>query len=198
MTKTLVLSAGMEPIRIAPWEDAMTLVVKGSAEVLEEYEQPVALMSEKLIQSYRAFMKAMHKTIDDIVDGVLTIRMPSVIRLVRFFRRGMKKAKFSRINVFTRDKFQCQYCGKKYQMKHAFKHLTYDHVVPRHRGGKTTWTNIVTACRECNAKKANMTVDECNMHPMRKPVQPGHLPLTFYCDLMGGMPESWKLYLGWE
>jgi 5-methylcytosine-specific restriction endonuclease McrA len=188
----------MEPVRIASWEDAITLVVKGHAEVLEEHDEPVAIMAEKLIECYRDFMCAMKKTANDIVDGFLTIRMPSVIRLVKYFTRIIKRVKFSKINVFTRDRFTCQYCGFVADENCAFDTLTYEHVVPRSRGGKTEWTNIVTACRECNTTKANRTPDEAGMKLARAPVRPSTLAIRSLISFRESMPPVWKDYLVWQ
>ncbi len=78
----------------------------------------------------------------------------------------------SRFNVYARDGFRCQYCGQ----RSALRELTYDHVVPRCRGGRTVWDNIVTACRPCNNKKGRKTCDEAGMFPLREPIKPRTLP----------------------
>ena len=195
MSKTLVLSSAMQPIRVCSWEDAMTLVSKGSAEVLEEYEEVVGTLPVELAPSYRDFLHSIRRTIADAVDGVIDIHMPSVIRVRRHFSKPVKKAKFSRVNVFTRDQWSCMYCGAKYVPQQAFKKLTYDHVVPRHQGGRTVWTNVATACRECNAFKANRTPQQAKMKLRGKLRTPDTLPLTFGLHIRGEIPEQWKPYL---
>jgi len=81
--------------------------------------------------------------------------------------------KFSRINVYLRDDFTCGYCGRRLPMSQ----LTYDHVLPRARGGRTDWENILTACTGCNAKKGARTPAESGMRPLRQPFRPTSLPL---------------------
>lgn len=195
--QTLVLSTVYEPVRIASWEDAITLVVKGHAEVIEEYDVPIAILAEKLIECYRDFMNCMKKTMSDVVDGYLTVKMPSVIRLVKYFSRVIKRVKFSKINVFMRDRFCCQYCGLTVSQDDAFNVLTYEHVLPRSKGGKTDWTNIVTACRDCNTKKANRTPAEAGMRLMKAPVRPSSLPIAHTIRFRDSMPQTWKDYLVW-
>lgn len=103
--------------------------------------------------------------------------------------RSMKHgAKFSRINVYTRDAFTCQYCGDRFKMRM----LSYDHVVPRSAGGRTEWTNIVTACKPCNNKKGNRTCDESGMWPRSKPTQPRTLPLTGPIIDPETVPPEWR------
>src|SRR5262249_42420548 len=92
------------------------------------------------------------------------MRLPSVISLREFISQDRPPA-FTRFNVFLRDGFACQYCG-------APNDLTFDHVAPRSRGGRTTWENIVTACSPCNLVKGGRPPREAGMHPMRKPRRP--------------------------
>ena len=92
--------------------------------------------------------------------------LPSVICLREFIRQDRSPA-FTRFNVFLRDGFSCVYCDSPYD-------LTFDHVIPRSRGGKTSWENIVTACSPCNLRKGGKMPNEIDMHPNRKPVQPSN------------------------
>lgn len=163
---TLVLSPWMAPHRVAPWDVAICLLVKGTIEVLEEYEETVSSPST-------------------------TFKIPAVARLkkpVSVFKKGVK---FSRMNVFTRDGFACQYCGAKKVMKD----LNYDHVVPRIQGGKTVWENIVTACYPCNDRKAGRTPEQAKMKLLRKPVRPKTLPMTQPMLGLRAIPDLWKPYL---
>lgn len=201
--RTLVLSAGNEPVRVAPWEDAIRLVMDGRAEVLEVYATQVATLPETLFDTYKDMLSMLNKIfekdgVDSLMDDGIRIFMPAVIRLIRFFKRGIKKAKFSRVNLFTRDKFRCQYCGTKFAPNQAFKKLTYEHVIPRDQGGKTVWTNIVAACYPCNNKKANRTPEQAGMRLMMEPVKPKYLPITFHLRARGGVPDLWKKYLSWS
>lgn len=90
---------------------------------------------------------------------------PLIIRLLRYINYRGSGIRVNRQRVFKRDEFQCVYCGSQ-------KELTIDHVLPRSRGGKNTWTNLVTCCSKCNHKKGNKTPDEANMKLRKKPYEP--------------------------
>jgi 5-methylcytosine-specific restriction endonuclease McrA len=91
---------------------------------------------------------------------------PSVIRLQRMIHRPRAHVKLTRREIFRRDNYTCQYCGK-----HTLD-LTIDHVVPRHQGGRQIWTNVVAACSLCNHRKGGRTVNEANMSLLRTPKEP--------------------------
>lgn len=120
------------------------------------------------------------------------LRLPSVVSLKSYIQPASHPA-FTRFNVFLRDNFRCQYCGSKHD-------LTFDHVVPRSKGGRTTWENVVAACSPCNLRKANKLPREIDMFPSQKPFQP-----TAY-DLQANgrkfppnhLHESWMDYLYWD
>lgn len=96
------------------------------------------------------------------------IRAPEVIQLVAYQRVPPRRVKFSRRNIFLRDNYMCQYCG----CKPATSELTIDHIVPRSRGGRSTWENLVTSCRACNLRKGWSTPEECGMRLRKAPVRP--------------------------
>ena len=102
------------------------------------------------------------------------IRVPRVILLVMFDRMPKKEVKFTRHNIFERDKNTCQYCGKVFDRSE----LNLDHVVPRDRGGPTTWENIVCSCIACNTRKSNRTPFEAGMNLVRKPKRPKWRPFV--------------------
>ena len=110
--QTLLLNQGFEPIKVISWQRAISLLFLGKVEVLEEYDR-------------------------DIRSVNLIIKVPAVVRLLRAFRRHARPVKFSRVNIYARDNYKCQYCGK----KASISELTYDHVVPRSQGGMTEWTS---------------------------------------------------------
>src|SRR5262245_51328805 len=114
-TRTLLLSQGYEPIKVISWQRAITLISLGKVEVIEEYDSEIRAVS-------------------------VVIKIPAVVRLLRNFRRHAKPVKFSRANIYARDQHRCQYCGDRC----SISELTYDHVVPRAKGGRTTWENITT------------------------------------------------------
>lgn len=103
---------------------------------------------------------------DEVVRSEkLTFQMPSVI-VLKSFVHPQKLSPFTRFNLFLRDSFTCQYCHKKET------ELTFDHVIPRSKGGKTRWDNVVAACTTCNMKKSNKTTNQAGMKLLRKPVRP--------------------------
>jgi 5-methylcytosine-specific restriction endonuclease McrA len=138
----------MAPHKIVPWQTAVVMSYLGKVEVVEEYDE-------------------------DIVAPSLTIKTPAVVRLKKAMGGAKRAVKFSRLNVFTRDDFRCQYCG----VKKPPRELSYDHVVPRVQGGKTGWHNIVTSCHPCNAHKRGRTPEQAGMTLLRAPYQPKTLPL---------------------
>lgn len=163
---TLVLTPWMSPHRIVPWHEGICLLVTGKVEVLESYTETVSSPST-------------------------TFEIPCVARLTRHINPFKKGVKFSRINVMTRDGFQCQYCGKRLPMRE----LNYDHVKPRIQGGKTVWENIVTSCYPCNDKKAGRTPEQAGMRLLKKPFRPKTLPMTTPALSVQHIPDSWRFYL---
>lgn len=122
----------------------------------------------------------------------LTMALPSVVSLKSYVRSDRSPA-FTRFNVFLRDRFSCQYCG-------SGQDLTFDHVVPRARGGQTTWENILTACAPCNLRKSDRSLREAGLTPAHLPWRPSvhdlneagrHFPPNFLHD-------SWMDYLYWD
>jgi 5-methylcytosine-specific restriction endonuclease McrA len=101
--------------------------------------------------------------------------------------------RFSRLNIYARDGFTCQYCAVRF----ATEDLTFDHVLLRSRGGRTSWENIVTCCIPCNAAKADRTPDETGMKLRRRPGRPSFLP-SITVKLGGAVPEEWRPYWSGE
>src|SRR3972149_8268887 len=117
MEWTLLLNSTFEPLKAVTWKKAVTMVMLGKVEVIEEYER--------------------------VIRGVrFALRLPAVIRLNHLIRRRTSIINFSRENLYVRDRGRCQYCGCPF----GHKELTYDHILPRSKGGQTEWTNIVTCC----------------------------------------------------
>jgi 5-methylcytosine-specific restriction endonuclease McrA len=111
---------------------------------------------------------------------------PSIVRLKAFVRVPYKRIMLSRKNVLRRDGYRCQYCGSR-------DSLTVDHVLPRSRGGRDTWENLVAACTPCNNKKGNRTPDEARMELRRTPFRPSQV--MFIRDFIGNVDDTWKPYL---
>lgn len=122
----------------------------------------------------------------------MSMRLPSVIALRDYVKQPEYPA-FTRFNLFLRDKFNCVYCGSKHD-------LTFDHVIPRSQGGRTSWTNISAACAPCNLKKGGRTPEEASMYPIRWPHQPTHHELNTNGRLFppNYLHESWRDYLYWD
>ena len=137
----LVLNQNYEPLNISRARRAIILVMRGKAETLENGAG------------------VLH-TATDAID------IPSVVRLVYMVKRPRQEKKLTRREVFQRDKYTCQYCGKE------VKELTLDHVVPRHRGGRHIWDNVVSACSKCNNHKAGRTPQEAGMRLIHQPYAP--------------------------
>jgi len=117
---------------------------------------------------------------------------PAVVRLTHWIHPHKARVRFSRQNVLARDRYRCQYCGE----RKPLRQLTFDHVIPRSRGGRTCWENIVTACfNPCNQLKGNKTPEEAGMRLLKKPVRPPWLPI-FNTRLQGvlDIPAEWRDY----
>ena len=164
-TRTLLLTAWYFPIRVLQWQDAIKMIYEGTVDVLAEYDEVLRSPST-------------------------TWMMPAVVRLRRSVKRNRSGLKFSRMNVFVRDRFRCQYCGQRFR----WGELTFDHLVPRSRGGRTEFRNIVSACKPCNTRKANRTCDEAGMFPLESPRQPDSLPLGLPL-LLGAIPTEWAPFV---
>lgn len=115
-----------------------------------------------------------------------TFDMPAVIKLTRYVNIPYKGVSLSRENVFKRDGFECQYCGTK-------KELTIDHIIPKAKGGKTSWNNLVTACKKCNSKKGNFTLEEAGFQLSFQPYKPSYI--MYLRTLSGNNYSEWKPYL---
>lgn len=168
--ETLVLSAGYEPLGRVTWRRAMTLWIGGRVEILEAYGDRVV------------------RTIDRAYP------LPAVVRFLRGRRRFRHLIRFSRDNVFLRDKGRCQYCGQEVPRAAA----TYDHVIPRALGGGASWDNLVVACLPCNQRKAARTPEQAGMRLLLVPGRPRSLPALLEGTLQfdTDMPEVWRSYLG--
>jgi len=127
----------------------------------------------------------------ELIHGVrLALQVPQVLVLGVYDKLPRLEVRFTRRNVFVRDNFTCQYCAR--ELPEA--QLNLDHVVPRDKGGRTSWTNIVTSCVRCNTRKANKLPDEARMHPMNRPCAPRWRPL-FGVTEQGHARESWSMFV---
>ena len=122
----------------------------------------------------------------------IDMQIPSVIALRQYVRPSEFPA-FTRFNLFLRDRFACQYCG-------AEKDLTFDHVIPRRLGGRTTWENIITACAPCNMRKGGRTPVQARMHLTLRPIRPTSWQLHQHGKAFppGYLHETWRDWLYWD
>ena len=162
-SSVLVLNQGYEPLNLCRTRRAIVLVLRDKAEVLE---------------NSRGEMRSVTRI----------FQIPSVIRLFYMVRRPHYERKLAKLEVFNRDHYTCQYCGRQ------TKELTLDHVVPRRRSGEHVWENVVSACIPCNRRKGGRTPDEAGMKLLRKPRSPRHdgFYVPFY--LLDNHKE-WQKYL---
>lgn len=100
-----------------------------------------------------------------IITGMGEYSRPLIIRLIKYINHRTRVLKVNRQRIFKRDDYMCMYCGSQ-------KNLTIDHIIPKSRGGKNTWKNLITCCRSCNLKKDNKTPEESGMKLIKKPIEP--------------------------
>jgi 5-methylcytosine-specific restriction endonuclease McrA len=167
-TNVLVLNQNYEPLNVCNARRAFILVHRGKAEVLEH-------------------------GLGHLRSASAIFPLPSVIRLIYLIKRPRPQMRLSRREVFNRDHHTCQYCGRRGQ-----RDLTLDHVMPRHRGGRHTWENLVTACKTCNHRKAGRTPQEAKMQLMHDPHQPRVSTYYVVYPYLNSQ-EGWRKFVpGWE
>ncbi len=171
MERTLLLNATFEPLKIISWQRAIVLLTQGKVEVIDCYDRDVRGVS-------------------------VTFKLPSILRLLKLVkvRRTSREVRFSRANIYRRDRYTCQYCG----VRHPAEDLTFDHVTPLVQGGLTTWENIVTACLACNNRKGGKTPREARMRLIRTPAKPRWMPVVTVRIGIKNAPLSWQDYLYWN
>jgi 5-methylcytosine-specific restriction endonuclease McrA len=164
MSKVLVLNATYEPISFVSIKRAVVLLLKEKAEVIE------ASVERKLRAEKTAF------------PYPLVIRLVTYVPVPRFFNLPL-----TRRSLLSRDNYTCQYCNS------TESPLTIDHVIPKSRGGKTEWTNVVAACVSCNRKKGNKMPVEAKMIPRTPPAKPGYIAVVLLGQAKGN--ETWARYI---
>jgi 5-methylcytosine-specific restriction endonuclease McrA len=171
----LVLNADFRPLSYFPlslwcWQDSVKAVFLDRVNIVSEYDRVVRSPS-------------------------FAMRLPSVISLKQYIP-AVRRPAFTRFNVFLRDRFSCQYCGG----GATASELTFDHLVPRSLGGRTTWENVVAACADCNMRKSNRLPGKARMHPIDPPIE----PTSFELQRRGQayppnyLHESWRDFLYWD
>jgi 5-methylcytosine-specific restriction endonuclease McrA len=171
----LVLNADYQPLSYFPlsvwsWQDAVRAMVLDRVAVVSHYDRVIRSPGHE-------------------------VQLPSVVALKEYIPQN-RRPPFTRFNVFLRDRFSCQYCTTQLPASD----LTFDHLVPRSRGGRTSWTNIVTACNRCNLRKGNRLARECGMHPVTRPFVPTSHELRVNGRQFppNYLHSSWRDYLYWD
>lgn len=165
MNSTLLLNASYEPIKVISWRKAISLFFLDKVEVVECYSMDIRSVS-------------------------VSVKMPSVVRLLRYANISKRKPRLSKLNLLARDNYQCQYCSTELD----FSNATFDHVVPRSHQGETSWENLVIACGSCNRKKGGRTPKEARMKLHKKPVAPDWLPILHF-RYEDDLPQAWLDFL---
>ena len=158
----LLLNQNYEPLAVCNVKKAIILIYLGKAEPIEKDSAWIRSVTTQ-------------------------IRLPIVIRLVKFARAPQRRIILNRKNLLIRDNYTCQYCGRR---THP---LTVDHVIPKQFGGSDTWENLVIACLPCNNRKANRTPEQAGMSLLNKPRKPNHF--FYFQHFIGVKDERWKPYL---
>ena len=190
-SSVLVLNRSFVAVHVTNVRRAVTLLFRQLAEVVHIEQGQFAAHSLESWRELSQLRSAFRSPDEDWVRGVgFDLQAPRVIRLVACDRGPRQGLRFNRRNVFARDGNQCQYCGRGFPTSE----LSLDHVVPRSRGGITSWENIVCACVGCNVRKGGRTPHEARMQLIRQPVKPRRSPLL---SVKLGNPkyESWRSFV---
>lgn len=195
-SNTLVLNRSWMAVQITSVRRAIALLYQGHAKVVDENCQSYSF--DDWSQVSQQWVEA--DPSDFICSPSMKIRIPRVIVLLLYDKLPKHEVRFSRKNIFERDDYTCQYCGvkppsKRQALKWMEEHsLNLDHVVPRSKGGKTTWDNIVSSCYKCNSKKCDKTLEQLGWKLRKRPVQPKwHPSLQF--GLRAVHHKEWRNFL---
>lgn len=188
--QVLVLNRLWQAVNICSVRRALSLLFEGHAQVV--FGDQDGDFRTYDFRAWRDFSYTQPPPDHELAIRTVTFRMrlPRVILLLAFDRVPRQEVKFTRHNIFERDKNTCQYCGRIFERKD----LNLDHVTPRDRGGPTTWENIVCSCIPCNTRKSNRTPAEAGLRLVRKPKRPKWRPFI-QVSFGGPMHEDWKHFL---
>ncbi len=178
----LVLNRSFLPIHVTNVKRAFKMVCMGVARIVDEQYRTFDF------ESWKDLSVAVHEDNVGLVDRA--IRVPRVVILTGYDRVPKRRVRFNRYNIYARDNNICQYCGKKFPKKQ----LNLDHVIPRSRGGKSTWENVVCSCLKCNRKKGGRTPKEAKMKLVRRPKKPTWTPYSDI-NLSGLLYDEWKPFI---
>lgn len=187
--RVLVLNRNWQAVNIVGVKRAFALLFQDHAKVIHSDTGTFEVLDRD--QWIEFSMTNPPQSKSDCIHTVrLSIRIPRILVLSEFDRLPVKEVRFTRDNIFERDNFTCQYCGEVFKPKE----LNLDHVIPRDRGGRTSWENIATSCVYCNSRKANRLPHEAGMRLIRKPQRPGWRPFVTFA-LNGNIDEAWSSFL---
>lgn len=168
--RCLLLNSTYEPLGIVGLQRAVRLLFARKAEIVADLGRPIVSAGNAVTKEIVAFP------------------LPSIIRLLYYVRHRRETVALTKKNVLMRDDYRCAYCGMR-----GGSEMTVDHVIPRSRGGLSTWTNLVAACVTCNSRKRDRLLADCGMRLLRKPYQPRHIPWVVI--KRHTMPDEWSKYL---
>ena len=160
--KVLLLNSSYEPISVINGKKAITMLITKKVDYIEKTQ--LFINSEKL-----------------------KISLPLIVKLKSYIYLEKRKIALTRKNIFKRDSYKCQYCGK------SASSLTIDHVIPKNKGGKDSWDNLVSACMKCNLNKADSFLKDINMRLINSPKKPHYL--IYMQEHVSNEYKSWKPYL---
>lgn len=156
------------PLSLNIMKKVLKCLLKGHINVIQEYDESIKIKGKDM-------------------------KLPKVVMLNRYVKVN-HTPKFSRRNIYLRDNYTCQYCGRKF----GAEDLTFDHVIPRKDGGKTVWENIVTCCKECNCKKGCKSAEECGMHLITQPKIPSIRDLEKNAPIKNDLYNDWLSEAYWN
>ncbi|MEY4690733.1 MAG: hypothetical protein RIT19_1058 [Verrucomicrobiota bacterium] len=186
--QVLVLNRLWQAVNVCSVRRALALLFEGNAQVV--FGMGDGDYRTLDFQQWRDLSRTSPDPEGSVGTVSFRIRVPRVILLMGFDRFPKKEVKFTRHNLFERDRNTCQYCGKTFDRRD----LNLDHVIPRDRGGPTTWENIVCSCIPCNTRKANRTPAEAQMRLVRKPKRPKWRPFV-QVSFGASIHDSWRHFL---
>jgi 5-methylcytosine-specific restriction endonuclease McrA len=182
-TSVLVLNRLYQPVHVTSVRRALILLYRGAAKAVDAQYQTFDF------ESWAELSAAVNE--ESIGTPHKRLRVPRVILLQAYDHLPRARVRFSRLNIYARDRNTCQYCGRKPQRAE----LNLDHVVPRSRGGVTSWENVVCSCVPCNLRKGGRTPDEAHMKLMRQPIRPRWTPFFRGPPKSGAFYEQWLPFL---
>jgi len=184
--RVLVLNRLWQPVQTCTARRAIKLLCVGNAKVVQTHGEEKFMTHD--FPSWLDY-STLHEEEEMIHSISLSLCIPQIIVLGAYDRMPKLKVKFTRQNVFHRDQYTCQYCRQTF----SEEKLNLDHLIPRDKGGATTWDNIVTSCFKCNSKKGNKMPREARMFPMQEPKAPKWRPS--YADKIQSGYESWNEFI---